>query len=202
MRPIVLAAALAGFALPAQAQRIDTRVRELKTYEGQIMCIGHANRDLQLFHDPDGRNAHGKLFQRPVAPDPVMDVTMGLAFQPREGTRHGVGTQLMGIQVRLGTVTLDAPIAGGRLILDGTPVAWEPIVGPAHRNANIMYVLAPPADRFTLGERVLATRWIDVELLDASGTVLRRYRYDGARMDEAAETLSIINWSCNGARAD
>lgn len=199
MNRLMLTAALILAATPAVAQRLDTRMRDVRTEDDGVHCTGNANSALKLFHRRDGSSASAKLFQPPVKPDPKLNVALGMGFNPREGTRYGSGPYLYGVRVIIKGQPAP-PVVNARLRLDGADGGFRPTFLVSQTDRNTLFLSTPGPDLIPLGKRVLDARWIDLDLLDAKGKVLRSYRFDGERIRDAAETLSIIKFNCRGPK--
>ncbi|MEZ0242179.1 MAG: hypothetical protein ACAH11_02310 [Sphingomonas sp.] len=202
MRLILAAALLTALTLPAQAQRLDTRVRELGTTPTGLTCRGNANRGLILDHDRDGRNPRAILFATPVEKDKELDVQLGIVLTPSAGSKHhGAAGRSMGLQMWAIDRKFPIEVTGGRLLIDGQNSGVRLMLQTNPDRPDAFYLTIPDADRADVTDRMLSARWVDFEALN-QGVVVRRFRFDMLRVADVTETLSLIKWSCLGDKAD
>jgi len=192
MRLILAAAMLASIALPAAAQRLDDRVVGVRTDADGVSCRLSANNRVRLVES----SASAYLLQRPVDADPRIDVSLGMIFSP------STGASVMGLQfLPLGGTPPPQPTAA-RLLIDGTDSGVHLLLQGDPDQPGAVYVTVPDADRPETAKRMIDARWFEFEVSDGASARPRRYRFDGLRIRDVAEILSIIHYRCGGPRAD
>lgn len=191
MRLILAVTALAAIALPAQAQRLDTRVRGVRTNASGTICSLNANSNVRL----DESKAEAWLSQEPIEGQPGYSVSLTMRFSPRDGPSV-LGLQIIPIR------DLEPPRQfGARLLLDDVDSGVALSLAGNMDHFERGYVTVPEADRAATAQRMIDARWFEFVIDEGQGQT-RRYRYDGLRIREVVEVLEIIHYSCTGSRAD
>lgn len=198
MRLILAATLLSALALPAHAQRLDDRVREVSA-DG-MRCRLNANRAMLVERDDDGPQA--SLFQPPVEPDTAFNVTLGFSFGPRPGTRFGVGARVVMLQLLPLHRARPAMPSSARLLIDGADSGVRLRIETNPDRAGSAYLTVPEEVRAETAEKMLRAHWIDFLVTGGDSARARTYRFDAFRISNAAETLSLIRFGCGGPRAD
>ncbi|MCW3847671.1 hypothetical protein OF829_10495 [Sphingomonas sp. LB-2] len=201
MRLILAAFALTALALPAHAQRLDTRVREVTTDAGGTKCRLNANPGMLLVNAAAGAEPQALLDQPPIDAVRGFHVLLGMTFQPRPATRFNSGPSVLGLELIPIGRTRTRKVSHGRLLIDGEDSGVKLILQVNPDRPRATYLAVPEALRLQTAERILRSRSVDFEVTDGVGTVTH-YRFDGLRIADAAEILSIIKFSCNTYRAD
>ena len=189
--PLSFGAAFIALALPAHAQRLDTRVRDVRTNAAGTSCTLNANRYVWL----DESRAEAGLLHPPIEQKPGYTVELIMTFSPR------TGASVRGLQI-VPYRNLDAsPQVGARLLFDGEDSGVKLSLEGNMDHTERSYITVPEADRAETAKRMLDARWFEFVVDEGKGQT-RRYRYDGLRLRDVAEILSIIHYSCTGFRAD
>ena len=180
----------------APAQRINTRTINITTRDGRTQCNLQAHPDLLLTYADQGRDPVAYL-REPVTPrDPGLDVRLGMQFNRGSADdRHTVAASAIGLQIVPGGGTVPA-ITAGRLFIDGKASAVPLTIGHNARQPNALYLDFPANRRREVGAMMVSARWVEFRLTGSGGKVLRTYKWDGLRIDEMTETLTIIDWRC------
>jgi len=192
MRLILAAALLAAIALPAHAQRLDTRVREVWSAADGTTCRLNANPYVQL-----NETSGAAIFvQTPIDRDPQYSISFTMTFTASGGAR---AERLMFVPIRSND---RPPLRAARLLIDGEDSGVTLSLLGNYDHTERGYVTVPEPDRAETARRMLAARNFDF-VIDEGGPSprSRRFRFDAARFSEVAEILSLIRFSCAGDRA-
>lgn len=201
MKLIAAAALLTAIALPAQAQRLDTRVREVKTIYHGIECRLNANRDMTIQPGAGGASRIAVLLQRPEEQESWLRAKLGFTFEPEGNGRFGLTSQLFAFGILDMRMAPAPPPIKVRLLIDGSDSGVPMKIYVESDNPNDLFVEVPHKRGAEIAERILRARWVDVEVVNRDKTV-RRYRFDALRITDAAEILSLVKFRCDGPRAD
>ena len=194
---LILAAAFTALALPAHAQRVDTRRIEIREMPSSTMCSFNAYRDLTLIDGAKG--GHGKVATWRKAPEgsPLGErARLELVFEPAEaGEGKWRRPPILGLAFHAyadDTLTRDA-IGGARLSIDGeSPVELQ------YNASRDKFTFAVALDTEEVAHRLIkfGRKTAEVEIYDRQGTTIRRYTIDIDRLIDAVEIVSIVGWSC------
>jgi hypothetical protein len=201
MRLILAAATLIALALPAYAQRLDTRVREVTRSPGEVACRLNANDGMKIETGVAKSLPMATLLQRPVETAPGIVPRLGFILEPGNGERFSIEIRFFAFTILDMRLSPAPPPAKVRVLIDGEDSGLALIVHADRRSPNDIFVEVPEAAQASAGERIVHARAIDVEVTNRDGTVTR-YRFDGLRMAEAVEIVGLIRFSCEGDRAD
>lgn len=201
MKLIVVAALLTALALPAQAQRLDTRVREAKATDRGLECRLNANRDTKIEPGTGRWPSMAVLLQRPEEQEAWLRVKLGFTFEPQGDGRFGLSSRLFAFGILDMRMAPAPPPIKVRLLIDGSDSGVPMKIFVESDNPNDLFVEVPHKRRAEIAERILRARWVDVEVVNRDKTV-RRYRFDALRIADAAEILSLVKFRCDGPRAD
>lgn len=190
MRLIFAAAALTILALPAAAQRLDTRVTNVWAAPHGTNCRLSANGNVRL----DESRAQAILSQPPIEDDSRYSVALTMTFSPHTGA-SAVGLEIIPIG------TNDRPVSA-KLLIDGTDSGVALSLHGDYDHMERGDATVPEADRAQVARRILAARWVELDVIDGDSPKPRRYRFDALRIRDVAEILEIIHYSCAGFRAD
>lgn len=192
MRLILAAAALTALALPASAQRLDTRRVDIKTVGDRTTCGFNAYPGMTLVENKDLRTVILGLPAEGAQPD--IGPTMSLLFgQAQDWRRPAVMGILLGGR---GSATLKADaIFSGRLRVDGGP-AFALFATNGDGNGETFTMISDMAINPAIYAMIDHSQRVDVDLLDARGKVLRSFNWDTRRVSDAVETVSVVGWSC------
>jgi len=186
---LVLAAALVAFAaLPAAAQRVDTRVIDARDLgDGEARCRFNAVPDMTLFVSKtpnrtyaewthkarDGDATLHALFA--PAPPPQISATVD-AFELPPGPQFGA---LDRAELYLDADPKPIPLA----------VSWS-------RSAIAPIRLTPPDD--SLAEAMRYTDVASLRLLDRAGARIASYEFWIGDLQDVWEIPTILHWRCDG----
>lgn len=188
MRLILAAAALTALALPAQAQRLDTRRINIESDKYHTKCGFSSYPELTLVTTRNGNAASWVKAPEGVAPD--AGVILSLAFSPAKG-----GWQRPAILVLMLTGPMDSgvsAVARGRLRVDGEP--GVPMSFSSRPDKFMM--MAGNNGNEAVYSMIDHSKRAEIDLLDSNGAVVRTYSWDTSRLADAVETVSVVGWSC------
>ncbi|MEZ0242178.1 MAG: hypothetical protein ACAH11_02305 [Sphingomonas sp.] len=191
MRLVLAAAALTAIALPAAAQRLDTRVREVHTTADGTSCRLNANIYVRL----DESRGEAVLAQPPIEDDPQNSVALVMTF-----SAHG-GASVVGLQILPHSGIDRPPLVSARLLIDGTDSGAKLSLLGDLDHTERGYITVPEGDRGPIARRLFNARWFEFEVIDKASPEPRRYRFDALRIRDVVEVLEIIHYSCAGGRA-
>lgn len=180
MRLLLSVIALCAVALPAMAQRVDTRRYDLRDVDGITACKFNAVDGLMLtqFAAGPGTNAiwHGE------ADGAVLDI----GYAPQDGSARIVGFDLAVMDPGPAQRT-------ARLYLDdqATSFALEP--GDTDHGFHFFLDQAQWGD---IVQQMMTHSTARLEMLDASGKLLHSYSWDIFKLRRIPELLDLVHWGC------
>lgn len=200
MRLILAAtAAFTTLALPAHAQRVDTRQIDIRETASGRTCSFNAYRDLTLIDTRKGRDANIATWRRPAQGLPATDASarMELIFTPaRIGAYQWMTPPILGLgfTIRADAVLTRESVAGARLSIDGgPPIALQ----YSASRTNLIFAVNRDIDQVAHRMIEFNRKTADLEILDANGATLRRYSFDISRLNASVEVVSIVGWTCD-----
>ncbi len=199
MRLILAVATFAALALPAHAQRVDTRQIDIRETAAGRTCSFNAYPDITLVDARKGRDANLATWRKSAQGLPAGDTTarMELIFGPADiGERKWMTPPVLGLGFTIradATLTRDA-VAGARFSIDGGP----PIALQYNASrTNLIFPVSPDADTIAYRMIEFNRKTADLEILGANGATLRRYSFDISRLNAGVEVVSIVGWTCD-----
>lgn len=189
MRLPIAVAVLTAFALPAAAQRLDTRrINVVETAE--LTSCGFNAYDRLVLTDV-GKHDAGKFASWNGAPAEDAKVDLHLIWEPAETNWRTPPFLGVGFTVPTDAGLSRDSVAGASVIVDG----GKPIPLLYNASANRL-IFAANRDTDNVGARIIGSDEVVLEILDSAGKALRRYSWDTRRLADAVETVSVVHWSC------
>lgn len=188
MRLPIAVAVLTAFALPAAAQRLDTRRIDIRETADAVTCGFNTYPQMTL---NDASRSGSKVAAWTGAPAEDAGARMKLVWQP--GETNWRTPPFLGVGF---TVPTDAglnrdSVTGASVIVDG----GKPIPLRYNASANRL-IFSANRDTDNVGARIIGSDAVVLEILDSAGKALRRYSWDTRRLADAVETVSVVHWSC------
>ncbi len=183
---LVLAAALTFAALPAHAQRVDTRVIDVRDMAGGGMrCRFNAVPDMEMFVSATPNGTYAEWTHKARDGDAVLHALFAPAAPPQ-----------ISATVDAFTVPDDDRFRGlerAELYLDADP---KPVVLGIGRSAAASQPirLVPPDD--SLAEAMRYTDVVSLRLLDHAGNRIASYEFWIGDLQDVWEIPTIIHWKC------
>jgi hypothetical protein len=199
MRLLAAIAALTIAALPAHAQRVDTRQIDIRETASGRTCSFNAYPDITLIDTRKGRDGNIATWRKSARGLPAKDTSarMELIFGPAgigEGKWMTPPVLGLGITIRADATLTRESVAGARLSIDGeAPIALQ------YNASRTNLIFAVNRDADTVAHRMIEfnRKTADLEILDANGGTLRRYSFDISRLNAGVEVVSIVGWTCD-----
>lgn len=199
MRLLLAVLMLSTFALPAHAQRVDTRRYLVGDQSEGPLCRFTAIPELRLSHRPDSPAdlATWQPEGTPVSRARALNLTLLFVRGPEEKAL----VSAIGFTLYMPSAFASPPVSA-RVFVDGND-ALETFAFRAGRKPppgeRQLYHVNPvgslDAQRFA--GRLAGAKEAAVELLDAKGAVLARYAWDVAEARRIPELLELVHWRCD-----
>jgi hypothetical protein len=198
MRLLLATGLLSTLAFPAAAQRVDTRIDDVRPVGDGLSCRAHHHPDLQLVHGKNGEQPSASISYDAKESTGYDDLRMIIALRPKGKTAIETEGKYIGGEVtgfRLRTVDFpDAPVAEALLSLDGKPDPAKFQVVRKHRPPTFEI---GTGDGGPLAERLVRAEKAELVLVDDARKVLGRFTWDVGRFRYAIELPILWGWRCD-----
>jgi len=189
-RMVLAAAAFAAIALPAHAQRLDTRRNNVESDAYHTKCGFNAHPELVLVYTRTGKAAAWK--KAPDGAEPGDRTELNLVVAPGQGDWRHPDLVVLMISGYGDARLKPAAITRGRLSVDGGAAV---MLDPVSSDGKFVLKLGPEG-RETAHAMIDGSKRVDLDLLDDHDGVLRSYSWDTHRLSDAVETVAVVGWSC------